>query len=64
MLCFLLLVLITALVKPVKKLNVYALRSFTLLALGGHHYFKEISLCLFVVLPDLTPAIVYGGELT
>ena len=40
-----------------KKLNVYALRSFTLLTLRGHHEFKEMSLCLFVVCPDLTLAM-------
>ena len=63
MLCFLLLVLITALVKHVKKLDVYALRTFMLLAICAHHHFKEICLRLFVVGPDLTPAVADGSDL-
>ena len=45
------------------ELNVYALCSLILLALGGHHEFKEIRLCLFVVRPDLTPAVANGSDL-
>jgi hypothetical protein len=33
----------------VKKLNVYAFCSVTLLAVRGHHKIKEISFCFFIV---------------
>ena len=56
-------VLIAALIKPVQKLNVNALSSVTLLALSGHHHFEKIFFRLFIVCPDLTPAVAYGRDL-
>lgn len=56
-------VLIAALVKPVRELNVYALCSVTLLALGCHHHFKEMCLSFFVVRPDLSLTVADGSDL-
>jgi len=56
-LLFFISVLITALVKPAKQLNVNALRTFMLLTVHRHHEFKEICFCLFIVRSDLTPAV-------
>ncbi len=53
----LLFVFVAALVKSVKQLNIYALRTFMLLTLSNHHKFKEICFCFFIVRPDLTFAI-------
>ena len=39
------------------------LGSVVLLAVRGHHYFKEICLSLFIVRPDFTLAIAYGSDL-
>ena len=50
---FLLIVLVRTLIKSMYELNVNALCTVTLLALGIHHKFKEIRLCFFVIRPDL-----------
>jgi len=57
-------IFVRTLVKPVRELNVYALSSVMLLAICKHHHFKKICLCLFVVDPDLTPAVANSSDLT
>ena len=53
---------VTALVKSVHELNVYAFCSVVFLAIGGHHKFKEICHCFFLVIPDLTLSVAYGSD--
>ena len=48
---------------PMYELNVNAFCSVTFFALGGHHHFKEICLCIFVIGPDLTFAVIDSRDL-